>query len=75
MDREVFKKRIFKARRSTGTAGMSLSLPTELRDRGLISPGDEVELLYSDKGMVVIAPLGMVIDQAKLAMALELATN
>ena len=70
MDRHFHKKR-YRIRASTTGRGLEVTLPSSLKDDGILKVGDEVEVLFDS--FIVIAPPGQALDAQKLASAIELA--
>ena len=68
-----FHSKTYKVRPSTTVGGLEISLPSSLKDDGILKVGDEVEILFSHDGFIVIPLLGQVLDPKKLCFAIELA--
>ena len=72
MNRHFHKKR-YKVRPSTTGRGLEVTLPSSLKDDGILKVGDEVEILFDS--FVVIAPPGQALDPQKLASVIDLARH
>lgn len=70
MDRHFHRKK-YKVRPSTTGRGLEVTLPSMLKDDGVLKVGDEVEVLFDS--FVVISPPGESLDPKKLASVIELA--
>lgn len=70
MDRH-FHRKVYKVRPSQSKGGLEVTLPSSLRDDGILKVGDFVEVLFDT--FIVIAPPGQSLNPQKLANAIELA--
>ena len=70
MNRHFHSKK-YKIRPSTTGRGLEMTLPSAMKDDGILKVGDMVEVLYDS--FIVVTPPGEHLDPKKLAQAIELA--
>ena len=65
-----FHRKEYKVRPSTTGRGLEVTLPSSLKDDGVLKVGDKVSILFDS--FVVISPPGETLNPEKLANAIEL---